>query len=289
MNCPKCAAEHDGTRQECPSCGIIFARWQSREPRKPTAPGIGRTKPATKRVISPTAWVILSVVLFFGIGFVGLSFLERFKPMSIRQHIADPNPPVDQQAVWKFESDQQRKDIRRRNGASPDRAPDLPGDIDRARILSLLQDCRYFQTPVTVEIPKSFMVASQDSPSHRPIAAARMAQLIVFDKDPFFANRYDTIQGRINPAAYAVVDVFETDDSIRFTLGRRKPEVTGAWGKSDSSASATFTWKFEHEAAANLAGDPDERKGYADFERWNSVWTMSSAWKDTKPPDRICP
>jgi hypothetical protein len=197
--------------------------------------------------------------------------------------------PVDEQAVWKFDSDQQRKDIRRRNGASPDRAPDLPGGIDRERMLSLLQTCRYFQTPVSIDIPKHFIVAMQDSSAFRPIAAARMAQMIVYDKDPFFANRYDTIEVRINPAAYAIVDVFETDNSIRFALGRRQPEVTGAWGKSDASASATFTWKFEHEKAADLAGDPEERKGYADFERWNAVWTMSRAWRDTKPPETICP
>src|SRR5581483_6664885 len=99
MQCPKCGAEHDGSREECASCGIIFARWQAREPRKTMT---AAAPPSPRPRMSSTAFVLIALVLAMGLPFVLRSFYLRFRPLSIRPHIITPASPKKGQGRVQF-------------------------------------------------------------------------------------------------------------------------------------------------------------------------------------------
>lgn len=89
MNCPKCGYAQDADNRECPSCGIVFAKWRQRQAAAPAVPS-PRTNSAADEApapgmfealflhlpdaVNPIAWglrlALLAILLVWGLRFI---------------------------------------------------------------------------------------------------------------------------------------------------------------------------------------------------------------------------
>ncbi|HSP33585.1 MAG TPA: hypothetical protein VLU46_04630 [Thermoanaerobaculia bacterium] len=152
--------------------------------------------------------------------------------------------------------------------------PSLPADIDETKIADLIEACRFFHEPVTVDIPRQFSTNSHLE-SQNPLSVAYRLHLIAYETSGSFGS--NTTNVKVAPLAYSEVDVSEADSNVyHFGLGRRRVviERTAVLGESDLNVK--FRWLFEHQRAAALLPQREQQDGVASLKRTAGRWTITS-------------
>jgi hypothetical protein len=296
MECPKCGAKQDAGREECSSCGIVFARWQPRQPRKPTLSSTPVDPPAPSSSI-PVPLIIVAAFIVVVVGLVWTRHHQaaraKVNPDDILNEINNKGSNLRRQ-LREEQAAMQRAQARAAMTASAV-TQKLPADLDESQIAGLIQGCSYFSDRVTVDIPKKFQVNiyrfTLDRYPALPMAEAE--HLIEFDPPTFSsssASRYlpnpaypgDTVNVKVVPYAYSKVDVSEGDDVYHFGLGRRRIEITRVTLTSESAVNVGFSWGFDNNAGANLAPEREDRKGAAEIQKTVSGWSVMKIWRNSR-------
>jgi len=296
MNCPKCGAAQSAGREDCSACGIVFARWQPRAPRKPTlsAP----VEPEEKTLKIPVPFII---VAFFFVIVGGLIWTKHSKEARAKMNPDDILNDINNKGTALRNDLRKTVDanVRAQNRAAAEAAAKaaainskLPDDLDETRIASLIERCSYFEERVTVDIPKKFQVNIFGFTIHDYPAITRAAvdHLIEFDPpsfNPSAAARYlpnpaqpgETVTVKLTSDANKKVDVTEDEKVYHFGLGRRRLEITRAGRMTDSTAFANFKWGFDNDGGANLAPEGTQRTGGADLQRGPGGWSVLRMWQ----------
>jgi hypothetical protein len=294
MDCPKCGAAQDDGREECSSCGIVFARWQPRAPRMPTqSTQVELEKPPVR---IPVPFIIVAA-FFVIVG--GLMWAKHQKELRAK---ADPDAILNEinnkGANLRRQLREEQAAIKRAQSRAAMTAGainnQLPADLDESKIIDLIQGCNYFSEKVSVAIPKKFQVNTyrftlNDYPA---ISMAAVQHFIEFDPpsfNPSDASRYlpnpaspgDTITVKVVSYAYTKVDVSEDPDLYHFGLGRRRVDITRAQATSDSAAGVAFKWNFENNDGADLAPERNDRNGGAELQKTSAGWSVHQLWRNT--------
>jgi hypothetical protein len=305
MNCPKCGAVQDAAREDCSSCGIIFARWQPRRER--TAPGFTPAPVEPQQTSSgvPPSVVIAVAVVILIFGLVWTSHNRAAREKSKGDDILNQ---INVEGLKKREQLQQEAAAARRAEArtahatllSGEAHPSYPPDLDETAVRKIIEGCSYFQDRVTVEIPKQFQVNLYGSLLDRypSLPAAAFEHLIEFDP-PFdieHASRRlsnpaqpgETIKINLAPFTHRKIDVTDTADAYQFVLGRRRVDtITSISKTSDSTVGIGFNWKYEESEGNAL--DRAERSCGADLQRTSSGWAAAHIWRNTRSASQaIC-
>lgn len=296
MECPKCGAAQDAGREECSACGVVFARWQPRQPRRPTLSSTPVETPAPSAGIP----VPLLIVAAFIVVVVGLIWTKHHQaarasvnPDEILNEINNKGSNLRRQ-LREEQAAIHRAQTRAAMTASAIKQ-ELPSDLDESRITDLIQSCSYFSDRVTVDIPKKFQANIYRIILDRypALPMAVVEHLIEFDPPSFnssAASRYlpnpaypgEMINVKIVPYAYSKVDVSEGDDVYHFGLGRRRIDITRTTPTSESAVTATFTWGFDNNAGANLAPEREDRNGAAELQRTANGWSLVKVWRNMR-------
>jgi len=290
LECPKCGAAREPGREECSSCGIIFARWQGRAPR-PTQPQV---TPLPAEVAKPLPlWVIV----------VAATALVVFGALWIRHRRAAPqltdtdilneinNRGQQQRDRLKQERNSARAAQMRETMARTPRTAaasvtaGYPPGLSESSVRTMIEECGFFQERRSFDIPRRFARNESGSVMNRfpALGAAMRAQLVDFDPplgpppDPATPN--DPITVRITPAAYSELEVMDRGgDTIQLGTGRRR--LDSVWmtsTPSDVRATVAFTWNYEMSAGTKVAGDAADRSGTADFTKTDGGWKLGAA------------
>jgi hypothetical protein len=294
MRCPKCAAEQPVTNKECPSCGIIFDRWQPRVPRRTTAASTPLPPPAVEsdapRFQIPTSYVAIGLVILAIAGFMWTKHVRDTRPKSsgIDATINEIN-----NSGSKLRDDLQNRSNRGgvvRSSAMPVSSR-MPADLDESKMRDMIESCSFFQNDVGVDIPKRVQAgAYMNLSSSNAMAAALRDHLIEFDP-PVDSNLPYGQPVNVVVTQYASAKVLVSDNgaSYRFGLGRRHVQITKAT-PSGSTVNVTFTWTLDQNDAADLAPEGMNPSGGADFQHSANGWTVSRVWQRTGGSIRyICP
>ena len=302
MNCPKCGAVQDAAREDCSSCGIIFARWQER-PRR-TAPGFTPTPPESPQTSTgvPPSVVIAGavIVLIFGLVWTSHSRAtrEKAKGDDILNEINVAG--LKKRAQMQQEGATARRAEARATLVSGEAHPSYPSDLDEAAVRKIIEGCSYFQDRVTVEIPKQFQVNmySWILDRYPSLPAAALEHLIEFDppfdsehaghRVPNPAQPGDTIKINLAPFTHRKIDVTDTADAYQFVLGRRRIDtMTSISRTSDSTVAILFNWKYEDGEGNAL--DRAERSCGANLQRTSNGWAATQVWRNTRSASQaIC-
>lgn len=296
MECPKCGAIQDAGREECSACGIVFSRWQPRQPRRPTLSSTPVDPPAPSSSFPlPLVFVGIFIVVVLGMVWTNHHKAARanVNPDDILNEINNKGSNLrrqlreEQAAIHRAQA--------RAAMTSEAVTPKLPADLDEVQITGLIQSCNYFSDRITVDVPKKFQVniygfTLRDYPA-LPMAAVE--HLIEFDPpsfNPTDAKRYapnpaypgDWVTVKIVPYAYSKVDVSEDDNVYHFGLGRRRISITRATPTSESAVSVAFTWGFDNNAGASLAPEREDRNGAAEIQKTASGWSLMRMWRNSR-------
>ena len=292
MECPKCGAAQDAGREECSVCGVVFARWQPRAPRKQTLST--PVEPHDEPPKIPIPFVIVAV-FFMIVG--GLIWTKHVREARAKGNPDDILNDINNKgATLRRQLQESQEAIHRAQSRAAATATAIntqfPADLDESRMIDLIQSCNYFSDRVSVDIPRKFYanvyaITLQNYPA---ISMAAAQHLIEFDP-PSFNPR--TAEGLPNPAqpgpeitvkiapdAYAKVEVSEDADAYHFGLGRRRIEITTVQTTSESTATATFKWGYEKNDGASLAPEKRDRSGGAELQRTANGWTVVRIWRN---------
>src|SRR5581483_4635507 len=162
MQCPKCGASQPVTNKECPSCGIIFDRWQPRASRRTTSSSTPIPPPAALPIVDPesgapkisNALVAVGLGILLIIGFIWTKHSRDSRPKTsgIDETINQIN-----NSGSKLRGDLQNrtnlggKAVKASAVWSPQK---LPADLDEAKIRDIIESCSYFLNDVNIDIPK---------------------------------------------------------------------------------------------------------------------------------------
>jgi hypothetical protein len=296
MECPKCGAQQDAGREECSACGIVFARWQPRQVRRPTLPSTPVEPPApSSSMPMPLVFAGIFIVVVAGLVWTNHHQAARAKvnPDDILNEINNKGSNLRRQLR------EEQASIHRAQARAAMTAeaitPKLPADLDESQITGLIQSCSYFSDRITVDVPKKFQVNIYGFTVHDypALPMAAVEHLIEFDPpsfNPSNAARYapnpaypgDTITVKIVPYAYSKVDVSEGDNVYHFGLGRRRISITRATVTSESAVNVSFTWGFDNNAGASLAPEREDRNGAAEIQKTMGGWSLMRMWRNTR-------
>lgn len=287
MDCPKCGAANADGSEECASCGIIFARWQARPVRTFSGQQQPLVEPEKTTTLPP--WMVfaaLAIVLVVGLVWTGRQRAARAKlnPDDILNDInvkgmAQRNRLAQEAAKARAQA------LAAQMAAAP--KTELPDDVNEAAVIALLEQCSFFQQPVTVPVPKEFRSSSYRSVNaiYPALDAATREQLVEINPPVETSSPNDTIHVWLTNYAGSKVDVADGGDgTYRFGVGRRRivsiaPVATAP--ASDKELSISFDWKYERPVGLAIAPDGVAHKGWANLQRGAGGWTLTGAWADT--------
>lgn len=296
MDCPKCGANQDAGREECSACGIVFARWQPRQVRRPTLSSTPVEPPAPSSSV-PVPLVIVGAVILVIVGLMWTSHHQaaraKVNPDDILNEINNKGSNLRRQ-LREEQVAIQRAQARASMTANAI-TPKLPSDLDETQIAGLIESCSYFSDRITVDVPKKFQVNTYGFTLHDypALPMAAVEHLIEFDPpsfNPSNAARYapnpaypgDWVTVKIVPYAYSKVDVSEGDNVYHFGLGRRRISITRATPTSESAVNVGFTWGFDNNAGASLAPEREDRSGAAEIQKTVSGWSVMKIWRNSR-------
>lgn len=287
MQCPKCGSSQPVTNKECPSCGIIFDRWQPRAPRRTTASSTPVPPPARAadpESASPTISNSLIAGVLVVVVVIGLIWTKHS-----RDARANASSSVDEtinqinNAGTKLRSNLQNRGNRSGNVVhasvmSP--GSRLPAGLDEDKIRDLIESCSFFQTDASVEIPKQIDGRSYSlGLNGSALAIAFRDHLIEFDP-PIDSNLPygEPVNVKVTQYASAKVLVSDNGGSYRFGLGRRHVKITSA-STVNGGVTTTFNWTVDQSDAADLAPEGVNPSGGADLQKTVNGWSLTRAWQ----------
>jgi hypothetical protein len=302
MNCPKCGAAQQASREECASCGVIFSRWQPRTTRPGQVPNPVDVDESSTGI--PTWAVVAGVVLFV---VFGLWWTKRHNEKVANANLQaagdaqldEINQKGNQARARLAQEAANAQRLESERASRPRQAAPLPSDLDENAVRMMIQNCSHFQERVTVKIPKTFDRNQYRFVNHSYPAflAAESEHLIEFDPPlhpapgslPDSGPVSDTINVRIVPFAYSKVEVIDAGETYEFGLGRRVLEnFSYLEPQSDSAVIAGFKWKYE-QTSGNALGPESSHDGGADLKRTGSGWEARRIWVATQDASRtVC-
>src|SRR5579872_3381720 len=226
MQCPKCGSSQPVTNKECPSCGIIFDRWQPRAPRRTTASSTPVPPPprdADPESASPAISNSLVAAVLVVIVIIGFIWTKHS-----RDARANASGSVDEtinqinNAGTKLRSDLQNRGKRGGNVVhasmmSPDSR--LPPGLDEDKIRDIIESCSFFQTEANVEIPKQIDAHSYSlGLNGSALAIALRDHLIEFDP-PIDSNLPNGEPVNVKVTQYASAKVLVSDNGASYRFG----------------------------------------------------------------------
>ena len=281
MDCPKCGEANQDGRDECSSCGVIFSRWQPRQPRIPiTRPRAADPDP--KRAGVP--WLLLAgaaVIVVFGV-----MWTMHRRAARGSANLDDQLNAINAKAIER----QRRQRATEPKSAAPVRYPaPLPPELESAARFAL-ERCAWFSEPISFEVPKEFKKASYQEMVRKDPMIGALVRLHFIALDPSLANAMpdDTIEARLTTQVRGAMQVTEGSDWYRFDVGRRRlGELRANTNPTDSRMLVGFDWTFENAIADELT-DLKGRSGYG------TLYTEGSAWKVAEASalpahQRVCP
>ena len=296
MQCTKCGAEQAAGREECSACGIVFARWQPRAPRKPTL-STPLDAPEQRPGI-PVPFIIVGLFFLVVGGFIWTRHHQEARASINPDDVL--NEINNKGATLRRQLREEQTAIRRaQNRAAMTSAainePKLPSDIDESKIQTLIEQCSYFQEQVQVDIPKEFHanLAALTVKSYPALGIAAAQHFVEFDPPSFSlsnAARYlpdptrpgDTIKVNVVTFAYSKADIVDEGNVYRFGLGRRHVEITRITPYGESQLTVALHWTFDRDAAADLAPEKEVRSGSANLKRTADGWTRTEVYRQTR-------
>ncbi|HEX9406474.1 MAG TPA: hypothetical protein VF975_04105 [Thermoanaerobaculia bacterium] len=296
MNCPKCGAAQDAGGEECSACGIVFARWQPREFKRPPTSTTTPVERSDRSGGIPTTFIIVGLVFVVILGLIWTRHIrsarEKANSVDLLNEINNAGEKTRRQL--REEAAAIRQAQARAMTARAATTQMLPTDLDETAVRELIERCRYFQERVTVDVPKNFQTNLYSLMVDRyPALPAAVVEHFV-ELDPPFeiagasrrlpnpAQPGDTINVKLAPLTIAKVDVSDSTDTYHFGLGRRRIDaITGMQMMSESSVSVSFNWKYDQNAGASLSPEGDSRTGGARLQRVSSGWVVTQAWRNT--------
>lgn len=289
MDCPKCGVAQDGERQDCSSCGIIFARWREAQDRafldRRTAQGI--VVPEVESGL-PRWMVGVAVVVVVALG---MMWTVRRRDARANVDLAAQGKAqlneinkvaTKQRLVLQEEAARAR---RMKSLADSDRTATAsrPIGFSEEDATSLLHDCVGFETPGTVKLPKVFSSTylGQASERYPALEEARKSEMVVARETG------PTVTFTLGITA-AGMPVTETATEFEFDLGwRQVKQIVELTGTADS-AEAEFQWMYQQQTAAEILLRGTTFTGYATFLLKDGAWRVTGARTTGGDPVKLC-
>lgn len=278
MNCPKCGVAQEGEREECSSCGIIFARWREAQDRAfldhKTAQNIvvPEVEPGLPR------WVIgvgLLVVVLFGVTWTVRRREARASVNLAAEGKAKLNEinraATKQRLLLEDEATRARRMKMMTDGDKVATAT-RPSGFSEEDATRLLHDCSGFETPVGVKLPKNYSsdFSSTTDDRYPALADAHKSGLLETSRDGSLVTNTLGIRA-------AGMRVAESDTEFEFDLGWRQVQsILELTGTADS-AEAEFRWAYQNRSVAEMLLPATDYGGTASFLLKDGQWRVLRA------------
>jgi hypothetical protein len=284
MDCPKCGAPNEAAREECVSCGVIFARWQQRKERTPAVP---RPAPAPEppKTAGLPPWMLVALVI--GIALFGALWTARHRAARAQEN---PDDLINAINVKGIEQQHQLQAQEKRSPRPVYPAP-LPPELEGPVRLAL-ERCTWFTGPITFEVPKQFKRVSYEQMVKNDPMIAGVIRLHFIELKPalYDAMPNDTIDARLTFQVRGAMQVSEGAGWYRFEVGRHRLDALRATSApTESRLRLAFDWSFENAIADELYGFKG-RTGSATLDLNGSAWNVVDASiRTSQAPQQICP
>lgn len=282
MDCPKCGASQDDGRDECASCGVVFARWRAAQERAQLRVGAPpQTAPESERGIPAWAAIVALIVV------VGLGVMWTVRRREARAS-HDPSKELDakvnainnrinasrvreaQDAARSSVAAQEAR-IAQMHSEMADLPPapaPWPSGLDESSARSMIQRCSGFTNLHEISIPKSFrrqdrVVMIRDVAPLEPAVRAGFLELV---------DEGDFTYVRVLGPGWTGLQAVDAGDSYKISGGRRVVKNVRLGIAGASTVEVWFTWNYDRMDARDLFGTREEPHGNAHFARTGSSW-----------------
>jgi hypothetical protein len=284
MICPKCGAVTEAGREECPVCGIIFARWQPLERKAYPAASPPRNEPAS----APDERIAASLPVTVGIILVLLSGTV----WTVRRHLRKAEPAhtdlLDQVSQAHLRAARGTGGAKNLELAQQPVPAELPAGLDEAAIRDIVESCSWFSSGNFVRVPLQFQrseykLVTERYPGFLP---AQQQHLIELDRPVYpaivnYGNRADLITVKLTSDAFQKLDVAATWDAYDLGIGRRRVRAITSALAVGRITRVRFQWSYEKPVGNAIATDADGR-GVADLQRFPWGWVAMRVVNNSK-------
>lgn len=290
MDCPKCGVTQDDGREDCISCGIVFARFREAQERSqlrrvtqnvsiPDSPGEG---------IAVSRWILFAV-LFFVVVFGALWTKSRRDARANRdlrkEGMAQLNE-INQKGLKERERLEKEQEDARRMAAAMTETPkpmQRPVGLDESAAKSLIEQCDGFTERTTLKLPMYYGTNSDSAYSESyPVLTAALAKRVVERT----GNEPKLWPG---PGAGGM-NMMDRGQEYEIPLGlRRVREITSLVGGIDH-AEAKFRWMYEGRIAAEMLLSGETYTGVAVFINNGGSWRVQAGtvWRQDGDAVTVC-
>ncbi len=279
MDCPKCGVTQDDGREECVSCGIVFARWHAAQARRITHTNVRVESPADGVGVSRGV-ILIAVFLMIIFGALWTKFRRdaRANRDLRKEGMAMLNDINKKGNKERRRLQAENEQAQKMAAAMTERPRQLPRPIgmEEADATRLIEQCAGFTERASIKFPRVYYDGAESSESYPTLG--RALQLRIVEK----MNRDGQVMLYPGPGVGGLT-VLTRGDEYEIELGTRNvQEVTQLSGGVDR-AEARFRWMWEGRVAAEtLLHTGDTYTGVAEFLKQNGAWRVTAAtlWRE---------
>ena len=289
MECPKCSAVQAEGRDECASCGVVFARFRDAQVRAAFRPitqsqrqAVPAVAPSEERSIP--VWMIAvaaGIVLLLGMVWTSKRRAERETQDLAAEGTAMldeiNSKGVQQRRRLQEEASRARPSWEASVAAPRMRSAPVGLDPEQARII--LDQCPGFVRMEYVELPKIVPDYGRGYTleQYPALSAAEENNVVALEKE---GGNYRVT---LLPSMSGRMQVSETGSNWVISVGRRRVKSVSQLYCNDATASGRFTYDFDDSFAARMLLRPGVNfEGNASFVKKDGSWRASKARPDQK-------
>lgn len=275
MDCPKCGVEQDDGREECLSCGIVFARWYAAQHRRIAQTSVPVESPAAGVAVSRgVIFIAVFVLIIFGALWTKSRRDARANRDLRKEGMAmlnDINKKGNKERQRLEAENERARKMAAAMTERPRQARPRPIGFEEADAMRLLEQCAAFTERSSIRFPRVYHEGAEYSEAYPSLG--RALELRIVEK----MNRDGQVTLWPGPGVGGLV-VLNQGDEYHIDLGmRRVQEITELSGDVDR-AEARFRWMWQGRVAAEtLLSTSDTYGGVAEFLRQGGVWRVTGA------------
>jgi hypothetical protein len=289
VDCPKCGIAQDDGREDCVSCGIVFARFREAQERAQlrAAQSDVPFQASPTEGIAVSRWIIFAVLLLavvFGALWTKSRRDARANRDLRKEGMAQLNEINKEGMAERERLEKDRESAREMAGAMTEtqKPARRPVGLDETAATRLIEQCFGFQEQATIKLPKSYTGYVSSYAESYPSFEVALERRVV--------ERVGDAPKLWPGPGSGGLNMMDRGEAYEIPLGKRRVrEVTSLVGGIDH-AEAHFRWMYEGRIAAELLLKGDTYTGVAVFINNGGAWRINggTVWRQDGDAVRVC-